>query len=256
MRGSTGRLLALFVCTVLCFAAPSSAALIVVMGDSWGGPSKNLQAVVDGLYGAGRIDVTADFLGEKAGEPDPWSWVDNRFSALLVKQVAGNADYNQVGWYEETGRMPVLKNDGVHDGLLFDGPSGQGTTAIVRFRKPVSRFGFYLNPNGPRDAVNAPEPERFFTNRRFNDAGPDGCGALHYPAGGDLQALVFDISSLKGQSTWLVCFEDLDSGATPGPMGQAQTDNDYSDFVFEVTAFSTTAVDPLSFGALKAKYAR
>ena len=157
MKHLAGRLAALFICAALCVAVPSHAALKVVWGDSWDGPGKSLQSIVDGLYGAGQIDVKTDFLGAKLGEPDPWFWLDNQFSALLVKEVAGNADYNQVGWYEETGAIPVLQNDGVHDGLVFDGPAIAGAAAVVSFSKPMMRFGFYLNPNGPGDATNAPE---------------------------------------------------------------------------------------------------
>jgi hypothetical protein len=254
MKFVTGGVVALFISAALCVALPSQAALKVTWGDSWDGPSYNLQALVDGLYGVGQINVKTDFLGAKLGEPDPWFWVDDHFSALLLREVAGNADYNQVGWYEDTGPQPVLKHDGVHDGLVFDGPAGAGASAIVSFTKPMTRFGFYLNPNGPGNATNAPEPEVFFTNRTYNDAGPDGSGALHFPWGGDAQALVYDISRFRGENTWLVCFEDLDSGANPGPMGQAQTDNDYNDFLFEVTAFGATPVQPLTFGGLKAKY--
>ena len=256
MRCLTGRVLALFVCAVLCVAVPSQAAVTVIWGDSWDGPGKSLQSIVDGLYGAGQIDVKTDYLGAKAGEPDPWFWLDNQASALLVKEVAGNADYNQLGWYQEKGSFPVLLNDGLNDGLVFDGPASAGAAAIVNFSKPMTRFGFYLNPNGPRDATNAPEPEKFYTNRTYNDAGPDGSGALHLPSGGDVQALVYDISRFKGANTWLVCFEDLDSGANPGPMGRAQSDNDFNDFLFEVKAYGATPVLSLTFGSLKSKYAR
>ena len=255
MRCLTGRLLALFICTALCVAAPSHAAVTVVWGDSWDGPSLSLQSIVDGLYGVGQINVKTDYLGAKASDPDPWFWLDDQASALLVQEVAGNADFNQVGWYQEKGSIPVLKNNGVDDGLIFDGPAGVGAAAIVSFPRPMTRFGFYLNPNGPGDAPNAPEPEKFYTNRLFNDAGPDGSGALHLPSGGDMQALVYDVSRFKGPNTWLVCFEDLDSGANPGPLGQAQTDNDFNDFIFEVKAFGATPVQALSFGAFKSKYA-
>ena len=118
----------------------------------------------------------------------------------------------------------------------------------------MTRFGFYLNPNGPGDGTNAPEPEKFYTNRTYNDVGPNGGGALHTPAGGDVQALVYDISRFKGANTWLVCFEDLDSGANPGSIDLAQTDNDFNDFIFEVTAYGATPVHALTFGALKVKY--
>jgi len=83
---------------------------------------------------------------------------------------------------------------------------------------------------------------------------PDGSGAIHPPNTGDVQALVFDISNVVGrENTWLVCFEDLDSG--PMPKGCCVgTDNDFNDFVFEVHALGATPTVPLSFGALKMLY--
>jgi hypothetical protein len=297
MRGVTGILLILSIGSALTIAVPSQAVVKVAIGDSWDGPNRNLQTVVDDLYGAGRIRVTTDYIGAKVGDLDPWYWHDNRFSALLVTVVSGNGASGQLGWYEERGKIPVLRDNGIHDGSLFDGQAMVGATAVVRFRKPVSRFGFYLIPNHPGDAIANRGPdkddhgsdkgdhdsdkddcdsdkndcdsgkhdcgsdlsdrsERFYTNRSFNDVGPDGAGALHPPSNGDVQALVFDLSGLKGQGTWLVCFEDSDAGATPGPLGQAQTDNDYSDLVIEVTVLARTDAEPLSFGGLKAKYTR
>jgi hypothetical protein len=71
---------------------------------------------------------------------------------------------------------------------------------------------------------------------------------------GDVQALVYDISNIVHQAnTWLVCFEDLDSGAMPGPCCVG-TDNDFNDMVFEVTALGATPVQPMTFGQLKVRY--
>ena len=262
MRGVRGSLFPLFIGIVLCIALPSQAAIKVVFGESWDGPGEDLQAVVDGLYGAGQIDVTTDFIGARAGDPDPWFWQDDRFSALQVTVVSGSEVKGPVGWYEEEDKIPVLRDNGVHDGMLFDGQVKTGATAVMRFRKRVSRFGLYVIPSGPGtttadcDPVDSHWPKRFFTNRSFNDAGPDGAGALHSPWGGDVQALVFDLSRLRGKGTWLVCFEENDSGAMPGPPSQAQTDNDYSDLILEVTALTSTDAEPLSFAGLKAKYTR
>jgi hypothetical protein len=254
MNRASGRILALFIIAALCAAAPAGAAVKLVWGDSWDGPSASLQNIVNGLVGTGKINVTTDYLGAKTGDPDPWFWIDSHVSALLVTEIAGNANRNQVGWYLETGAKPVLKNDGLHDELIFDGPASSGATALVTFSGPMTKFGFYLNPNGPGDATNAPEPEMFYTNRTLNDLGPDGSGTIHNPWGGDVQALIYDISPYFGDNTWLVCFEDLDSGANPGAYGTAQTDNDWNDFVFKVTAYGATPVEKLSFGALKARY--
>lgn len=240
----------------LLFAAPALAAgaggpVDVVLGQSWDGPSGNLQSIVDNAYGPGVINMATDYVGAHPGDLDPWFWVGDQVSTYLVREIAGNANRNILGWYLETGTKPVI--DGIDDGVVFDGPSGAGASSIIYLPAPMTKFGFYLNPNGPLDAINAPEPELFFTNRFYNDPGPDGSGAIHAPYGGDMQALVFDISDYAGPNTWLVCFEDVDSGANPGPCC-ATTDNDFNDFVFEVTAFGATPTSKVTFGALKSKY--
>ena len=241
----------LSVVATVCLTSPAQAVVPLVMGQSWDGPSNSLQNIVDAVYGAGKINVATDYIGAHPGDIDPWFWVDNSLSALLIKEVAGNADRNILGWYMEDFHPPVI--DGVDDGVIFDGPASQGATKIVVFPHPMSKFGFYLNPNGLQGVINAPEPEKFFTNRKYNDLGPDGSGAIHPPFDGDVQALVYDVSRWTRPNTWLVCFEDLDAGANPAPCCYP-TDNDYNDLVFEVTAYGATPTRPLTFGALKARY--
>src|SRR4030095_2834622 len=99
-----------------------------------------------------------------------------------------------LGWYEETldGSTPVI--DAVNDGVVFDGPTGEGAGTVIVFGRPLYRCGFYLDPNGAGSSNFAPGSEKFFTNRRLNDSGPNGAGALHAPVGGDAQALVFAVS--------------------------------------------------------------
>lgn len=237
-------------------ATPAGAAVTVALGTSWDGPTHSLQAIVDARYGAGHLNVATDYIGAHPGDIDPWFWVGEHFSALLITEIAGNANRNTVGWYRETFTVPVILNDDVHDGVVFDGPSSSGASRLISFSQPLTKFGFYLDPNGPLDALNAPQPERFFTDRYDDDPGPTGTGALHAPLGGDVQALIFDVSAWTQPNTWLVCFEDLDAGADPGPSGSAQTDNDYNDFVFEVTAFGATPVTSTSLGELKARFRR
>jgi hypothetical protein len=234
-------------------SAPAQAVVPVVFGTSWDGPNLTLQKIVDARYGAGQINVTTDYIGAKPGDLDPWFWVDNHFSALLVREIAGNANRNVIGWYQETGPRPVI--DGVNDGVVFDGPEGAGATEVIVFPAPMTKFGFYMNPNGPLGAINAPEPELFYTNRLFNDIGPSGTGpAPHAPFNGDVQALVYDVSRWTQANTWLVCFEDLDSGAVPGTC--CTTDNDFNDFVFEVTAFGATPTLSTTLGGIKARYSK
>jgi hypothetical protein len=240
------------VLALLAIPALAQAQLTVTFGDSWDGASNRLQAILDANYGAGAINAATDYIGHDAGEPDPFAWQDEKFDALIVREVAGNANRNLVGWYKETGVMPVI--DGIDDGVVFNGPDAPGTFRYVVFPGLV-KFGFWMNPNGTQGATNAPEPEKFFTNRRLNDAGPDGAGALHAPFGGDAQALVYDLSAYYHKTNvWLVCFEDLDAGANPAAC--CSTDNDYNDFVFEVHALGTTDSRPVSLGSIKALYRR
>jgi hypothetical protein len=240
----------LSVAAAASMAAPARAIVPVSVGPSWDGPTYTLQNIVDANYGPGHIDVLNDYIGAHPGDLDPWFWVDNQFSALLIREIAGNANRNTLGWYLENGSLPVI--DDIDDGVVFAGPASDGATAIIHFDHPMTKFGFYLNPNGHLDATNAPEPEKFYTNRLYNDRGPDGTGAIHAPFNGDVQALVFDVSRWTQPNTWLVCFEDLDSGPFPAPC--CETDNDFNDLVFEVTAFGATPTTKLTFGAIKARY--
>ncbi|MEP7028227.1 MAG: DUF4114 domain-containing protein [Candidatus Eisenbacteria bacterium] len=235
---------------LLSFPVAASAQVAVTFGTSWDGAANSLQNIVNAKYGSGAINVATDYIGHNAGQADPFVWQDLQFDAMILKEIAGNANTNYVGWYKETGVMPVI--DGIDDGIVFTGPEGAGTSKFVFFSQPT-KFGFYMNPNGLNGATNAPEPEKFFTNRMYNDIGPNGT-ALHPPLNGDVQALVYDLSGiLHTPNVWLVCFEDLDSGANPGPCC-ATTDNDYNDFVFEVHALGTTPANATSLGRLKALY--
>src|SRR5262245_55059447 len=81
-------------------ATAASAQVPVVFGTSWDGVANRLQAVVDARYGPGAIDVANDYIGHDAGDPDPFAWTDQRFDALLVREIAGNAHRNVVGWYK------------------------------------------------------------------------------------------------------------------------------------------------------------
>lgn len=228
------------------------AAVSVVFGTtSWDGAA-SLQSMVDARYGAGHVNVTTDYIGAHPGDIDPWFWVDREFSAFLVKEVAGNANRNVIGWYREPESFNPPAIDGVDDGIVFDGPAVAGATRFIVFDRPT-KFGFWLNPNGGVNVAHLSPGERFWTNRMFNDLGPDGAGALHAPFDGDVQALVFDVSPWTQPDTWLVCFEDLDTGSNPASCCTG-TDNDFNDFVFEIHAFGATPVLTTTLGGLKARY--
>jgi hypothetical protein len=229
-------------------AGPATA----TFGTSWDGPGNSLQQIMDSYIGIpGAVNVLTDYVGAHPGDIDPWYWHGKNVPALLVREVAGNADTNELGWYLETGAAPAF--DGVHDGTVFTGIQGGGAATVLIFPSDMTRFGFYLDthtqvvgPLGPKNRV-------FYTNRLFNDAGLNGAGAIRAPYNGDIQALVFDVSHWKGPNHWLVCFEDLDAGGPITPCCSG-TDDDYNDFVFEVNALGASPNSMLTFGALKARY--
>lgn len=248
------RTLALLVGGALLFAAALATAFPVTFGTSW--DNTPLQDILDAELGAGAIDVATDYEGYHAGDADPAYWEDLGLDGIIVREIAGFSNRNTLGWYaEDLGGVPVI--DGVDDGIVFDGPLGSGDAATIVFPGGLTRFGFYLNPNGSQDGgANAPEPELFFTNRFYNDLGPDGSGSPHAPFDGDPQCLVFNITHLRGGvPTFILAWEDLDYGSPITPAySWSATDNDYQDLVVEVQALSPVGVEPATWGGVKSLF--
>jgi len=228
--------------TLALVACPGLAgALDITFGNSW--DHVPLQQILDARYGVGTSNVATDYEGHNAGDADPAYWEDIAVSGLIVREIAGFSSRNTLGWYAETlGSAPVI--DGVDDGVVFSGLSGAGATTSIMFPNGLTRFGFWLNPNGTLDGgAHAPEPELFFTNRFYNDSGAAGGGAPHAPFTHDPQCLVFNISHLSGGvPTFVLAWEDLDYGAAISPAySWSTTDNDFNDMVVEIQAVSPVA---------------
>lgn len=239
-------------CALLLLAAPPThAGARAVIGDSWSGTPHKLQAIIDATYGAGRIDVHSDYLGARAGDPDRVVWQSSVWPVMQIREIAGAERRADFGWYVEADGEHRPAIDGLEDGAVFKNERAGAVATILKFRTRGRNIGFYLHTP---DAGSGQGPGTFYTNRSFNDVGPGGAGALHEPReGGDIQALVFDVSPWTRPNTWLVCFESRDSGAMPGTCC-GTTDNDYADYVFEVRADATTPNLAPSFGSLKALY--
>jgi hypothetical protein len=255
---------------LLCLGAitGASAALSAPVSVRFGPDIWKLQDLVDRRYGKDQINVTRDFIGATGGDIDPWFWVGNAGGAVRVRMVKCNADRDILGWYEESGG-PRLPDGG---GVLYSGVVGPEEETVVPLPGFRIRFGFYV------DATTG-GTKRFFTNRRFNDCGLDGTGAIHAPFDGDIQALMFDVSRWTEPNTWLVCFDDQDTGGAVayggGSDGRRRTeakcrrfreesdspaggtrwsDNEFCDVVFEVRAEGATPARSVSFGGLKLLY--
>jgi len=245
---------------------------------TFGRSIRTLQELVDQRYGANQIDVTRDFIGARAGDIDPWFWVGDPGGAVRITVVRRNNDRDRVGWYEENGGLARIPDDG---GVLFSGAVQSHEEAVLPLPGFRIRFGFYVE--GSATGSGTTGSKLFFTNRKLNDCGPDGTGAVHTPLDGDVQALLYDVSRWAGPDTWLVCFEDHDTGGalmaggdgsyddrkktnprwrrprneSVDDLGSADSwwlDSDYSDVVFEVKAEGATPARGISFGGLKLLY--
>lgn len=208
----------------------------VTFGDSWDGIP--LQEILDDMYGAGAVDAATGYEGYLCGDAITPYWLDNQVESWIVREVAGYANENMMGWYTETYDMPTI--DGVDDGVIFQGSDGPGASAVINL-PGVRRFGLWMNPRGAGDSANAPEPELFFTNRNYNDIGADGVmPPVNPPFDGDPQALIYNVTDLNnGVPTFIVAWEDLDYGSELAPdWAPGKTDNDFNDLVVEIRAAS------------------
>ena len=252
MRRTGGPIVITFL--FLIFPMLAFAEFEVTWGTSW--DNVPLQQILDEEYGVGAIDAATEYEGYLSGDGDPAYWVDTSLDGLLIREIAGHRRNNTLGWHaDDLSGPPVI--DGVDDGIIFDGPSGPGSTTTVQFPNGMTQFGIYLNPNGSGDGgANAPEPEIFFANRFYNDVGPDGSGAMHEPYDGDPQVLIFNITHLNGGTpTYVLAWEDLDYGSPVSPTGNwAVTDNDFNDLVVEIQAISPVKTESSTWGDLKALY--
>jgi hypothetical protein len=281
-------LLLLLCLTAQCRATTASGAPVAI---TFGRDVRKLQDLVDRRYGRNHIDVTKDYIGARGGDLDPWFWVGDRIGAVWVKVLRRNADDDVVGWYQESGSQAQMADGG---GVLFTGAVRPHEEAVVTLPGFRTRFGFYVDAIVPtqRHPVSGPRSggvtrtQRFFTNRMLNDCGLNGEGAIHAPFDGDVQALMYDVSRWAGPGTWLVCFEDRDTGGSlvesedgdedgarktegatfgkpkeddgdndgHGHERPAGSDNDFYDVVFEVRADGATPAHAVSFGGLKLIY--
>lgn len=237
----------LFLAVALLTAATGAPAYEVHMG-TWSGVT--LQDVLDARYGPGAVEVEA-YFGSSPVDPAVPYWFDSNLGGLIFREIAGFLHNNTMGWYLEDGSKPTI--DGVDDGVIFNGLDGVGDDVVVNLDGQI-KFGLWLDPNGPYDSHNAPQGEYFFTNRFYNDIGPHGDGTtFHGPFDGDPQALIYNLTPLNhGVPTFVVAWEDLDYGSEItldyDPIG---TDNDFTDMVIEIQAFSPVPTGKSSFGQIK-----
>ncbi len=236
--------------------APAVSPVPVVIGPSRDGAPHELQHKVNTLLGAGRLDVRTDFVGARAGDPDPWSWA-NTGEPLTLHLVDRKSSSFVVGWYSEDAARRDDDDDDDEDdvedllgGVILD--SGRKRGAIVTFRVPatVLRFGLFVADTGCDDDR---AWIRHRTNRTLNSPGPRGRGAAHEPYDGDVQLLVYDVARWLGPRTWLVAGETGDSGRRVGH-DDDETDNDYSDVLFTISGAATTPTVATTFGRVKSLF--
>jgi hypothetical protein len=224
----------------------------ILIGPSRDGSLQDLQKKVDHLLGPGRVDVHTDFIGAQPGDPDPWCWVNSGSHLVSVKLIDRKSPHATVGWYADLGGAPAM--DAAHAGVVLEDWRLRGSRATLRLPATVTRFGFYIDHQGGDEPADQGVTARYFTNRKLNDVGPQGRGAVHEPRDGDVQALIFDVSRWLGPNTWLVACEYSDSGCEVGVSPDC-SDNDFSDILFTVTAEGgPTPAASSTFGRVKALF--
>jgi hypothetical protein len=252
MRHARLRAWAALALLVSALPARAVAPVPVTIGCSRDGTLHQLQKVVDRELGPAYLDVETDFIGARAGDPDPWTWSTVPGRAVELTLWHRKLGAVTLGWYREGAGAPIL--DGIDSGLCFDRGRWHGVIDVLRLPPAVKRFGFYVvrEPGGRAiDGDNA--PATYFTNRLLNDVGPHGLGPLHAPYDGDPQMLVYDISRWRGPDTWLVACEYSDTGYRVG-QADGESDNDFCDIVFAISGVGVTPTISTTFGRLKALY--
>lgn len=230
----------------------ASSPVSILLGPSRDGGLHDLQRKVDKLIGFGKLDVSRDYIGAHAGDPDPWFWVNRGTRDVVVQMVDRKSRRTILGWCDETTGRPVI--NGIDDGIVFNDWRVRRSRAVVRLPSHVTHFGFYVDTDqDDDDESNERGHYRYFTNRQFNDRGLRGLGATHAPFDGDMQFLIYDLSPWLGDNTWLVACEYSDSGRHVG-FDRGDSDNDYADVVFLVSGLGATPTKTLSFARVKAMF--
>ncbi len=181
---------------------------------SWDGSDYNLGFCLTGLGNCTQLGTSAPgsipFWGTKfvastdqGGKADPDIYFDHSgggTQAAVELTVAGNAGFNEFGWYDASVSNPVCQ-------VLFNG-GGPGDTA---FFTPTAQYGFCL--------IGKDSPDHTL-GEWFTQAGDNTEGK------GDQHFAIFD----GGNSSYWIGVEDL-------PFGN--TDRDFNDLIIHVTPAAT-----------------
>ena len=140
---------------------------------------------------------------DSGGTADPNFYFQNTGSSItgsLELEVAGNADFNQFGWYD-TGHPLTLHP-------IFLGPDSPPDTTTF---SPSAHYGFYLTSTGAT----------FFTQSSLNPAGDT--SHQHFA--------VFQQSSTSGAEIYWIGIEDL---SLPEQNGNEGCLGDYNDMIIRI----------------------
>jgi hypothetical protein len=153
--------LLLAVAGVVAFTVSASATTVVGSGSwqAWSAPNQDGDPYWDNPSADGNQRNIGYFLSKTGGfsshpaspaiTPEWWGYGDGSAdlsfhfqsalpqAAKLVIEVAGNANINELGWYD-------VSNPSV-GGVIFPGPAGAGATAVF---SPSLNFGLYIKTAG------------------------------------------------------------------------------------------------------------
>ena len=172
---------------LLVAAAPvfASGPALVALGSGREVSLEDLQQKVDAVVGAGHVNVRTDFIGAHAGDPSPWFWINDGVHAIAVTLIDRDSPRGAIGWYEETGHVPVL--DGIGDGVVLTDLRVRNTRTLVRMPTAVKHFGFYILQKGDGEEHENGQTSIVYTNNLFNDPGPHNLVSDHPSPAGERQ---------------------------------------------------------------------
>ena len=170
-----------------------------------------------------------------------------------------------IGWYAETGQLPLLRGD--RAGVVLTTLGLRGGIAPARIPASVKRFGFYIQQQqGESGGYPSRRTSLAFTNNLLHDLAPNGIPVGHGLLGGRLQVLVFDVSRWLGAHTWMVAVPAATRSHRSGDGdiasvrddreddGDGDHDHDGSPLLFKVTGLAVTPTLGVTFAEVKSYY--
>jgi hypothetical protein len=206
---------ALIICSLTVgFALSLHANPLVQTEGSWDGQGQNLEyyfaqwGVTSGIGDTSNPALNYVNTGQLNGSSDWESALNSGSLAVMVLEVAGNANYNEFGIYQGSGNS-------INYTQYFNGPDTTGASTSLAI--PSGTFGFYLEY--------APSSTYFYSDDNLYPNGQGQLAVYQGPVGGTT-INVSGVGTLQWNSNdYILAWEDLP---------YSSSDQDFNDMVIYV----------------------